>query len=1353
MLRCPLKHVRSVSWTLIQKPSSLPVTRGVRVVGPPSTCHTVFAPVSSWIPQRQQHAAKHVESVEESEIGQQKLEENVKTISDAKRKNNNKKREMMQAASEEITALKELPQTVNELSAALRISQRKVEDTITAITGDKEILQNEKIELALVMRVVKKLDSTGSLLSKIDKLQPVKSSLLSKKSSNIETKPKGGVLAKKSQAGGEISEKKELISGTRKPMGGLLAKKSQTASEQSEKSEIVSGTGTTENESLRRLTKISEQVKKMFYPLAQNKALPTFPKDDKPSGKIKDKSPSSEDHVMYKTDLDNSRNNALERQVNVRKEARKGLLDRRKSETDLVESAEVKPRTGLLAKKKPETHSVESSKPETHSVQSTKLEKLLVESSKLETHSVESSKPEMISAESSKPEMISAESSKLETHSVESTGRKQEEPRRGLLTRKKSERVESTKIEQFEQSNGLLTRKKPERVESTIEEQIESSKESLAKRKLETVESTGVKQLEPNEALLTREPKTHPIESAEQKRLEQIKDVEKLLQDIVKRSQISEKREEGRVEIEMRDFKNILDTLQAVSHDSVKHVSAGTTLLKDDEDISKQSETESIVGDIKGDIRTEMLTTESAVNATGGKEDVLHSVEAIQQETIEEKQPVEELNKTSTELSGLKGVLKSFKPPPVVEKVRPFSVQNLFKDESPDKESISDLETFIGNDKASVQELSEMVRGKHNMENKPSLFKRTLKDNSTPVKDEIPNEVIDEFKNVQQDENNKTMKVDFSEFKNSLSKLKELQMKISKSQMEEKPQLTNDINSVKHNIEDETSIVNNGKENVTGKQSKDRTKTMQSPRLVPRPPVVTIMGHVDHGKTTLLDALRNANVVDSEFGGITQHIGAFTVKLSSDQSITFLDTPGHAAFSAMRARGASVTDIIVLVVAAEDGIMPQTIESIQHAQAANVPLIVAINKIDKPKADVGSIVNTLTSYGVVVEDLGGDVQMVPISALKGMNLDKLQDCIAGLAEFLELKGDVSSLVEACVIETHTDIGLGRTSTIVIEKGTLRKGDYLLCGSTFTKVRTIYGSNQEVLKEATPGMPVKIGGWKELPEVGELVQQYATEKELKMALARNEQKEKEVLEETAMEEAGKKRESEREEYIEIRERRRIQKAKSRRWNHKTRTAFEAMIETEKRKKEREADPGNMVFPIIIKGDVSGSVEAIVDSLQTFNSDLCELDIVHYGVGNVTQGDLDLAAVANADIYAFNLDPAASKMGEESAIRIRHHNVIYHLFAELIESINKKLPHQDKEEIIGEATVMTPFEVVINKQPVQVAGCRCTSGQLMRSKRFRLFRGEEVVFDGPLHSLKHHKHRLASLTWSTALFEAP
>ncbi|GLH05257.1 Translation factor GUF1 homolog, mitochondrial [Gryllus bimaculatus] len=399
--------------------------------------------------------------------------------------------------------------------------------------------------------------------------------------------------------------------------------------------------------------------------------------------------------------------------------------------------------------------------------------------------------------------------------------------------------------------------------------------------------------------------------------------------------------------------------------------------------------------------------------------------------------------------------------------------------------------------------------------------------------------------------------------------------------------------------------------------------------LKPRPPVVTIMGHVDHGKTTLLDALRHTAVVASEFGGITQHIGAFSVKLNSgkrNETITFLDTPGHAAFKAMRARGAEATDIVVLVVAADDGVMEQTVESIRMAKEANVPIVVAINKIDKSDADVERTKKALLSAGIQVEDFGGDVQVVEVSALKGTNLDLLVEVISLQAQLLELKADPTGLVEGVVIESSTNVHRGKLATIIVQRGTLKKGAVLVAGTAWAKVRGMFDDKGQPLLSGSPSTPVEIIGWRDLPSAGDEVlevdnEEYKAQLEKKWLMGRR---------------------------------------KVRREGP--------------RPKEIEEDNSPHVS-IILKGDVDGSVEAILDVLETYNSnDDCQLSVIHYGVGQVTENDIELA-----------------------------------------------------ETFGGEANVLQQFEVNEGRHKVPVAGCRCTKGVLKKSAFFRLVRGEETLFE--------------------------
>uniref|UniRef100_A0A3Q3CSG3 Translation initiation factor IF-2, mitochondrial n=1 Tax=Haplochromis burtoni TaxID=8153 RepID=A0A3Q3CSG3_HAPBU len=430
--------------------------------------------------------------------------------------------------------------------------------------------------------------------------------------------------------------------------------------------------------------------------------------------------------------------------------------------------------------------------------------------------------------------------------------------------------------------------------------------------------------------------------------------------------------------------------------------------------------------------------------------------------------------------------------------------------------------------------------------------------------------------------------------------------------------------------------------------------------LVPRPPVVTIMGHVDHGKTTLLDSLRKSQIVSTEAGGITQHIGAFLVQLPTGEKITFLDTPGHAAFSSMRARGANATDIVVLVVAADDGVMNQTVESIEHARRAKVPVIVAVNKCDKPHADPQRVKQELLAHDVVCEEFGGDVQAIHISALKGDNLLALAEATVALAEVLELKAEPTGPVEGLVIESRTDKGKGPVTTSIVQRGTLKRGCVLVAGKSWAKVRFLFDENGCAVREAGPSTAVEVVGWKELPSAGETILEVESE----------------------------------------------------RW-----CSSQLMLR-----------------------DVDGSVEAILNILDSYDGQQqCELEVVHFGIGDISENDVNMAEMFGGSIYGFNV--AASRGIEQLAARkgipLRLHSVIYKLVDQLKEELSAKLPPLVSENITGEASVIALFDVTVGKKKVPVAGCRVQKGQLDRRFRFRLIRGRDTVWEGSLAALRHHK----------------
>ncbi|XP_065446864.1 translation initiation factor IF-2, mitochondrial isoform X5 [Chrysemys picta bellii] len=450
--------------------------------------------------------------------------------------------------------------------------------------------------------------------------------------------------------------------------------------------------------------------------------------------------------------------------------------------------------------------------------------------------------------------------------------------------------------------------------------------------------------------------------------------------------------------------------------------------------------------------------------------------------------------------------------------------------------------------------------------------------------------------------------------------------------------------------------------------------------LTPRPPVVTILGHVDHGKTTLLDSLRKTQVAAMEAGGITQHIGAFLVHLPSGEKITFLDTPGHAAFSAMRARGTQVTDIVILVVAAEDGVMKQTIESIQHAKNAKVPIILAINKCDKPEADPERVKKELLAHDVVCEEYGGDVQAVHMSALKGENLMALAEATVALAEVLELKADSTGLVEGTIIESRTDQGRGPVTTAIIQRGTLRKGCILVAGKSWAKVRLMFDENGKTVDEATPSMPVEIVGWKEVPSAGaEILEVESEQRAHEVVDWRNYAEQQEKIKQD-MEVIETKQKEHKDAYKKERER-----LSNLTWRQRKAALYKTNKHLIAMSSKERAESDRKVLPVIVKGDVDGSTEAILNILDSYNADdECELDVIHFGVGDVSENDINLA-----------------------------------------------------ETFKGEASVLATFCVTVGKSKVPVAGCRVQKGQFDRKLKFKLIRNRDVIWKGFLTSLKHHK----------------
>ena len=470
--------------------------------------------------------------------------------------------------------------------------------------------------------------------------------------------------------------------------------------------------------------------------------------------------------------------------------------------------------------------------------------------------------------------------------------------------------------------------------------------------------------------------------------------------------------------------------------------------------------------------------------------------------------------------------------------------------------------------------------------------------------------------------------------------------------------------------------------------------------MQPRSPVVTVVGHVDHGKTSLLDAFRNANVAAREAGGITQHISAYEVKTNSGAMITFLDTPGHETFTAMRARGAQMADIVVLVVAANDSIMPQTIEAINHIRAAKVPFIVAINKIDLPDADPTRVKTDLLQQEVQVEELGGDVQCVEISATKHIGLDKLEDAILLQAGIMDLRADPDMPAVAYVVEAKMERGLGATATILMRQGTLSIGDVFVVGETYGRVRGLINSSGERVKSVKPGQPAVVLGLNSVARAGDELHVMETEAQTREVAAY-----------------------------------RAQKARDRANAVKRSSLQELFAKRDETKK--------LVLPIVLRADVQGSVEAITDMLKDIHTDKASVEILSAGVGQITEGDIRLASASGAVIIAFNVraDSAVRDMARNSGVDIRYHSVVYRITDEIKEILSGKLAPERKENFIGYADVIALFTV---GKGVRVAGCRVTEGVIKKDAFVRLLRDNVVIYDGKIGELRREKNEVREVS---------
>ncbi|KAG0343598.1 hypothetical protein BG004_005146 [Podila humilis] len=513
-----------------------------------------------------------------------------------------------------------------------------------------------------------------------------------------------------------------------------------------------------------------------------------------------------------------------------------------------------------------------------------------------------------------------------------------------------------------------------------------------------------------------------------------------------------------------------------------------------------------------------------------------------------------------------------------------------------------------------------------------------------------------------------------------------------------------------------------------------------------RPPVVTIMGHVDHGKTTLLDSLRKTSVAQGEAGGITQHIGAFSVVLPSKQRITFLDTPGHAAFSAMRARGAHTTDIVVLVVAAEDGVMPQTAEAIKHAEDAGVPIIVAINKCDKYGAEPEKAKQVLLQYGITVEDLGGETQCVEVSGLTGKNLDKLEEAILTLAEVLDLRAEVKIKGEGHVIESQMEKGRGSVATVLVKRGTLRVGDTIVAGDAWCKVKALVNDTGKNVKEAPPGTPVKVMGWKELPKAGDEMLGADSEEQAKQAITNRALKKERQEQLKSLVAINEKRRVTAEEDDEEKQALKEYKRKAWLFHQGMLDTYPDPIQTKKQlsvaamqaKEEEESDVKHL--RMVVKGDVSGTVEAVCDALSGLPANQVKVSVIQSGVGNISESDIQFASSCNAMVLGFNVkaDKKLMQSARQLGVGLKSFSVIYKLLDDVKIEMASLLPKDVEIQVVGEAKVAQVFPIKLKGGATQnVAGCRITNGGVSRKEDVRIVRNGEVIWDGKLSALKRIK----------------
>lgn len=498
-----------------------------------------------------------------------------------------------------------------------------------------------------------------------------------------------------------------------------------------------------------------------------------------------------------------------------------------------------------------------------------------------------------------------------------------------------------------------------------------------------------------------------------------------------------------------------------------------------------------------------------------------------------------------------------------------------------------------------------------------------------------------------------------------------------------------------------------------------------------RPPIVTIMGHVDHGKTTILDYLRKTSVAAKEHGGITQHIGAFLVQLkNSDRKICFLDTPGHAAFLNMRQRGANVTDIVILVVAGDDSVMPQTKEAIKHARNAGVPMIVAVNKMDKPDAKRDRVVADLAANDVDVEDYGGDTQVISVSGKTGLGIDALEEAIVALSELLDVRAPKTSVAaEGWIIESQVKRGMGPVATVLVKRGTLKAGSIVVAGEHYAKVRTMRDDAGRSVRQAGPGTPVEVLGWKSLPEAGDEVLEAESENQAKTVIE-NRQARAEQLRHA-------------EDISAINERRRQWQLERARQEEREARLKAGLEVDDADNADASSASGPEPVNIIVKADVSGSAEAVAHSIAGLGNDRVQARVISSSVGEITESDVKLAQTANATIVTFNIKTGkdAYSLAGRLNVKIISHTVIYHLLEDITGMLTSRLAPVVKHRVVAEGEVREVFTFTLkNKSKLQIAGCRVTNGTLSTKDSVRVLRNKEIVFDGKIDSMKHHKDEI-------------